>query len=192
MNELYIVITGLAGLIALAILSHIIGFFRKKSVLRYTLADEIGQLVTQAQELKLYLSQEGHDWLKPGQVLSEAPIHLKIETKIYFGSLKRLHLLGGGEMKRVVAFYTANENIQRLVEILFARISQAEARGQALHDKAVQLTKLRIRRILQGLDAICRAADSGRVKLKLLPESYELPAAKDYSAATAGIIGKKD
>lgn len=187
MNEVFFSIIGTVGL---AVLAGLYVHLKKRAVFSRALATEISGLLAEAGELKLYLSQEGHDWLKPGQILREAPVHLRMKTPVFHFGMRELHRLSGNAVRKVLAFYAAFENIQRLMEILFARIMQQVQSREPLSDKSVQMTKIRIRRILQGLDLMAKI---GTVKVKglgQLPDSYELPTAQSFAPDTGGVISQ--
>jgi hypothetical protein len=127
MSDLSLLVLGVIAALCAAVIFYV--FLRKRSRLLETLSHEINGLLRQAEELRLYLSQEGHEWLKPGAVLTEAPVHLRVETPVFLSSLNRLYLLGRRQAGKILDFYAAYENNQRLIEILFARLHQEEEAG---------------------------------------------------------------
>lgn len=176
-NLLFPVLVAVIG----GVIASWITLARRRRAIRGALTSEINLLLRQAADYKEYLSQEPHDWLTVGTVLSEAPVFVASPHRIFNAMLAELWLLPATEAQKVLLFYSHMEDCENLIQILFQRIQKQEEGGKPLEARQVAVTKSRIKRIVKGLESAVRVTDGKIDKLRQLPVTYVLPTARDTS-----------
>jgi hypothetical protein len=166
---------------------------RQRSAIRNALISEINLLLRQAADYREYLSQEPHDWLTEGMILSESPVFVASPKRVFNTVLLQLWLFPSSEVQKVLRFYSHIEDCETLIQILFERIQKQEDAGKPLEARQIAVTKSRIKRIIKGLDSAIRVTDGKIDKLGQLPTTYALPTARDSSKELALVfkVGQK-
>ncbi len=171
----------IAVLVLGGLLTYWVQLMRQRVAIRKALISEINLLFRDAVDYKEYLSQERHDWLKKGARLKESPVFVASSKRVFNAMLPQLWLLPRSELQKVLLFYSHVEDCENLIQILFGRIHKQEQIGKPLDAKQIAVTKVRIKRILKGLDSALRITNGKIDKLGELPQNHDLPTAKDTS-----------
>ena len=159
----------LAGLII-----YLVQFYRQGAAIRQALVGEINLLLSQCRDYHGYLSQDSHEWIKPGATLSGSPYFSRSSYRVYSALLPNLHLLSADEILQVISFYNHYESCESLIEILFGRIRQQEQSTKPLTQEQVDLTKLRVKRITDAINDALSSTYGNIDMLEGLPTAYLL------------------
>jgi len=105
---------------------------RQRYSIRQALISEINLLLGQLDDYKRYLLRDDHKWCNEGSTLTESPVFVPSNYRVFSTSLPFLWLLPTDEMKKILLFYSQVENCEKLIEILFGRIQGHEKGAKAI------------------------------------------------------------
>jgi hypothetical protein len=133
---------------------------RQRRAVRLALTSEINALLVEASVYKRYLSDDGHDWLKAGLTLTESPVFVVSNWRMFNASLPYFWLLPNNELQKVLEFYSQIESCEKLIEILFGRVQEYVEAKIPLTEKQVSQTKIRVKRITDDLESALKITNN--------------------------------
>lgn len=158
--------------------------WRKRQAMIAALELEIGLILSDARGNLEFMRLTPHYWLTPGVKVVRAPTALSPPTVVFSALLSEIYVIGKGNVRRVLTFYTQHRLCEELRASLFANLAVLRDAGKVLTVGDVAVLEARLGRLCSAYDYLEREnPDETSVRMGDVRNTYEVPSADEVNSA---------